>query len=324
MPLPRLTERSQLADVIEPLDLLIISDPVPVGDAFGCASARVRTTVRDTSGVEHAVVIKVWDHTEHGLGEIEFYNRWAPLLPIRLPALHGAHASDQFGVLVLEDLAPEQKGNAEFLFDRTEACAVARTLGTVHMATVHRGNDFPCLGAVRPSEWHNSRRLTFIERFGLPDDHFVRGIIIHSEAAEEVAANLLADATTGLIHGDVHQDNVVFVAAGLPVLLDWARPGWASAGHDLGALLVGATSTADYGSVIRAFQQIADLSDAEFYGAMLRRLVTGTLGIARWQPENDRQHRLLALNTQRVETAAAWLVREQPDLLDPFKDREPV
>jgi len=283
MPLPRLTERSQLADVIEPLDLLIISDPVPVGDAFGCASARVRTTVRDTSGVEHAVVIKVWDHTEHGLGEIEFYNRWAPLLPIRLPALHGAHASDQFGVLVLEDLAPEQKGNAEFLFDRTEACAVARTLGTVHMATVHRGNDFPCLGAVRPSEWHNSRRLTFIERFGLPDDHFVRGIIIHSEAAEEVAANLLADATTGLIHGDVHQDNVVFVAAGL-----------------------------------------ADLSDAEFYGAMLRRLVTGTLGIARWQPENDRQHRLLAMNTQRDETAAAGLVREQPDLLDPFKDREPV
>ena len=51
---------------------------------------------------------------------------------------------------------------------------------------------------------------------------------------------------------------------------------------------------------------------------MLRRLVTGTLGIARWHPQNDRQERLATANVERVHAAAVWLQEQQPDLMAQF------
>ena len=67
---------------------------------------------------------------------------------------------------------------------------------------------------------------------------------------------------SGLLHGDVQQDNIVFLKGGTPVLLDWARPRWGPAAHDLAALVIGATGTSDYATVIDAFRETAQSARA--------------------------------------------------------------
>ncbi len=318
MPLPDITDRPTLVALLAPTGIEVLGDPSAIGDEYGYSSARASVPIRLPDGGDAPAVIKVWDAAEIGLDEIDFYDTWAPKLPIRLATFYGGHATNDLGLLILEDLKPERQGDAEFLFERPDACEIARTLAAIHLATVEHPNDLSPHGAARPDDWHDSRRISFVERFGLPKDVTVRSIVIHSEAVDHMATRLLIGTRAGLLHGDVHQDNVVFLEGGVPVLLDWARPRWGPAAHDLAALLVGATATSDYAAVIDSFRETARVSQSEIHGAIIRQLVTGTLGIARWHPQTDRQERLVTANVERVRAAAAWLQAEQPDLMAQF------
>ena len=316
MPLPTLTEGDQLAVVLEPLGLTPIGRPAPIGDEFGFASSRVRVTVVELGGDEHSVVVKVWEVADQGAAEVGFYESWAPRLPTRLPAYRGGYSTDQMAVIVLEDLGPVRQGDAEFPFEPPDLYSVARSLGLNHSSTAGLPSNLTLVGRPRSAEWHESRRASYLERFGLPDRDAVRAIVRHSQVAERVGADLLAMSVPGLVHGDLHADNIVFLPDDTPVILDWSRPGWGSAAHDLASLLVDGAEPVDYPAGIEGFRSVADLSDDEIHGAFLRRLVTGTLGAAGWIPQTDRQRRLVAAGAARVEAAATWLAARAPSVVE--------
>lgn len=301
-----------LRAVLAPLDMRSTGDRTPIGDEFGFASSRARVTVVDSEGVERRVVVKAWSVANHGTAEIDFYLRWASLLPVRLAASFGAYADATTGVLVLEDLGKVRQGDAAETMDVADAVAIARDLAAIHKATVGRESDLPVAGQPRPHEWHESRRSAHLERHGLPSHPALRAIVEHSDRAQAIGADLLAGSAAGLIHGDIHPDNIVFLGE-TPVLLDWSRPQWGPAAHDVASLLL-ACPQGGYARVLDGFRSIAPITDAAVHGAMLRRLVTATLGTAMWMPETDRQQRLVEVGQHQAEVAAAWLAGEAPDL----------
>jgi streptomycin 6-kinase len=310
--LPSLTDRAVLARLLEGIGT-VVEAPRPVGDGFGFASERVRVTI-DIDGVPRTVVVKVWDPRQHGAAEVDFYETWAPLLPVRLPALVGSRITADMAMLVLEDLGAVRQGDALPGLGRFDGKATAGVLAEVHRSTVGRPSDLPRLGPARDPDWHDSRRGEYLERFGAPESDPLRIIVLGSEAADRLAEAALSKSPPGLVHGDVHADNLLFLADGTPVLIDWSRPGWGAAAHDLAALLVSSLDPADYSAAIDAFGLVSTVTDDEITAAVLRQLVTVTLGIARWHPTNDRQERLIAAGAQRAIATAAWLYEKRPDL----------
>jgi Ser/Thr protein kinase RdoA (MazF antagonist) len=317
VPLPDLTDRDVLTRLVGPLDIDVLSDPEPIGDAYGFASARAAVIVSVRGGEPTDVVIKVWDAADHGLGEIEFYAEWASRLPVRLPTCHALDATDDMGMLVLEDLRPFRQGDELEAVDVADACSIARVVARVHASTVGADGALPPprFGRALPPEWHDTRRVAYIERFGMPDHALVRAIVMHSQVAEQVGRALWMDAAEGLTHSDIHLDNVVFRDEE-PVLIDWARPGWGPAAHDLSSVLYSCTAIEDYDEVIEAHRAITGTNDDQVDGAMLKRLVIATLGTARWLPSTPRQERLVEQNLRRIIDVADWLDARRPTLTD--------
>ena len=83
------------------MSLTPIGEPQPIGDEYGFASSRVQIVVRTAGGEECPVVVKAWDATSQGYDEIDFYEHWAASLPVRLPRLVAAHATEALGALAL-------------------------------------------------------------------------------------------------------------------------------------------------------------------------------------------------------------------------------
>jgi fructosamine-3-kinase len=304
-----------LRAVLAPLDMQHIGDPEPIGDEFGFASSRARVAVVGPDGTERPAVVKAWSVEGHGTAEIDFYEKWAPILPVRLATCFGSHAGGEIAVLVLEDLGDVRQGDAAETMELADAVAITRDLAAIHRATVGRDSDLPAAGQPRPDEWHESRRTAHLERHGPPRHPTLRVIVNHSAQAEASAARVLAGSALGLVHGDVHSDNVVFLRNGTPVLLDWSRPQWGPAAHDVASLLL-ACPKDGYARVVDTYHSIALITNAEIHAAMLRRLVTATLGTAMWMPETDRQQRLVEVGQDQARTAAAWLAEVAPGLIE--------
>lgn len=313
MPTPDLLDRTVLHELLAPLGITPASDPEPAGSNYGFASQLAALHVTLANGSEAAVVVKVWDSRTHGLGEIEFYENWAPRLPIRLATHHGSHATEEMGLLVLEDLRPVRQGDEELGMALADACSVARTIAAVHLATVGAESSLEPTPSSRPAEWHDSRRVSFIKRFGMPDHGLVRSIVVNSELAERLGRSLVSEAAAGLVHADLHADNIVFVADD-PIILDWSRPRWGPAVEDLASLLVSVVSPEDYDAVINAYRDKVAIDDDQITGGILTRLLVGTLGVARWIPSTPRQERLITLGQRRVEQTAEWLAARAPGI----------
>lgn len=311
MPLPDLHDHAVLTRLLAPLGVELESDPQAIGEDFGFAS----TLVAVTTSSHGPVVVKAWDPTAHGLGEIEFYAEWAPRLPIRLAACHVSAAGDELALLVLEDLRPVRQGDELARATRAEATAIARSIALVHAATIDVDDPLPPprFGRRLPPEWHDTRRVAWVDRFGLPEHPLARAVVVHSVVAEEIAVSLWSDAPEGLTHSDLHLDNVVY-DGDEPILLDWARPGWGPAVHDLSSVLYSCARVGDFDAVIETHREIVPTDDDQVDGAMLKRLVIATLGTALWWPSTPRQERLVARNLERVVEVAAWLDRRRPRL----------
>ena len=309
--LPDLRDADVLRALLAPIGLEPDRAGELIGADYGFASALARVALPER---DHPVVVKAWNVETHGSAEITFYEEWAPRLPVRLAACFGGHADEVTGVLVLEDLGATRQGDAAEPIAAGDAGAIARDLGSIQAATAGQESSLDRVAAPRPTDWHESRRAAHLERQGAPAQPYLRRIVERSDRADALSSELLAGSVPGLVHGDVHADNVVYLADDTPVLLDWARPQWGPAAHAVASLLLG-TERAGYAGVIAAFRSRAALSDDEIHGAMLRRLVTATLGTVVWQPKTERQHRLVEAGLAQAAAAATWLADEAPDVL---------
>ena len=126
---------------------------------------------------------------------------------------------------------------------------------------------------------------------------------------------LLADVPDTLLHGDFHLDNVLFPPTG-PVILDWARVARGPAFLELAdvALTGHPSAIADvFATYLAALRESGvDISEdgaiRAFTGALFRRLVVGTYGLAAWPAPSDREQRLLRDAVTRTQAAfLAWL-----------------
>lgn len=313
MDAPDLASRDALTAFLAPVDIEPIGDPAPIGDEYGYGSSRAAVTVRLPDGQEREAVVKVWDGNAHGYDEIEFYEVWAPQLPIRLPECLATHATDEQGLLVLERVQGRQ-GDDEGRASPEEACSLARYLAAVHLASVGSTTALAERGRTpRPGEWHDARRVSLADRHGLPESEPARSILVQSETADRLAVELMRPAHSGLTHSDVHLDNVLFTDDG-PVLLDWARLGWGPAALDLGSLLVSSVRPDDYDTVVGAYRRVAEVTEEALRGALLYRVITGTLGMVRWEPRSPRQARLKETSLAKAADAATWLGASWPEL----------
>ena len=111
-----------------------------------------------------------------------------------------------------------------------------------------------------------------------------------------------------------------------PVILDWARVSLGPAALDLADLLFVNAAPSDLDRVfsiyyetltehgVREYSELALHSELE--GALLRKFLQHTLGIARWEPQSERGTRLLNTGLQRMmSTVSQWRERN-PNLFD--------
>jgi homoserine kinase type II len=113
------------------------------------------------------------------------------------------------------------------------AALVGGALGKLHLA----GAGFPDRrpGRYEPDEIH--RRVRDVERLARPD--LVGPIAVLGLALDELARARAADLPTGLIHGDLFIDNVLFAdhaagaAPGLAALLDFEQASWGRFAYDV-------------------------------------------------------------------------------------------
>ena len=314
MLIPDLTDPDALSEALAPLAMRPVGDPVTIGEDYGFASSLVRVAIAGDIG-ERTAVVKAWSVVSHGTGEITFYEQWAPLLPVRLAACFGGHSDGETGVLVLEDLPVARQGDAAEPIQPGDAGSIAGDIAAVHLATRGIEADLPPPRASRDREWHMSRRAAHLERHGTPVEPALARIVEHSQRAESIASQVLADSTPGLIHGDVHADNIVYLRDGTPVVLDWARPIWGPVADPLGSLLLGSESRG-YRTAIEAVRSIEPVSDDEIHAGLLRRLVVATLGTAVWEPQTARQRRLVQVGVDQAGAAAKWLGDVAPALIE--------
>jgi aminoglycoside phosphotransferase (APT) family kinase protein len=223
---------------------------------------------------------------------------------------------------VLEHLEVAHQGDDEGYASPTASGALADLLAEIHRSSVGSESDLPEYRwvAPRPGEWHDARRVMYVSDFGLPAPGPLRSLIVGSERVDRLAAEMLDAAHPGLIHSDVHLDNVVFLADGQPVLLDWAHPGWGPAAIDLAGLLVSSVPPEDFNAVIARYRSTAEVTDGAVRGAVLHRILLGTLGVAAWNPETERGHRLRSLSTTKSLAAAGWLIDTWPDAVTLFTE----
>lgn len=315
MPIPDLIDPDALKGALSHLAMTPVGHAETIGEEYGFASSLVRVTVTGAEG-ERTVVVKGWDVITHGAGEITFYEHWAPRLPTRLAGCFGAYRGAEIGVLVLEDLPVARQGDAAEPFQAGDAEAIAFYIARVHRATRGMDSDLPPPRSSREAEWHASRRAAHVARHGTSGEPVLARVVEHSEAAEAIASEILADSAPGLIHGDVHADNVVYLPDDTPVLLDWARPLWGPVADPLASLLLGAMPGEGYVRAIEAIRSMVPVRDEEIHAAVLRRLVVATLGTAVWEPQTDRQRRLVEVGQYQAGAMANWLGEVAPGLID--------
>lgn len=312
--LPDVLDRAVLGSLLASMDLVPEDEPRPIGTEYGFAGICASVPLAAPTGTRDAVV-KVWDPKAFGLAEFEFYGEWARRLPIRLPECLGMYATEDVAVLVLERIEVIRQGDDETFALDEDLAVLAEIPALTHRATVGMATELSDHTALRPRppEFHDARRVAYASAFGLPEGQPLRSIVIASEQVDRLGAEMLAAAHSGLVHADIHLDNVVTDASG-PVLLDWSHVSWGPAAIDLSGLLVSSVPTDHYEATITAYRDTTEVSDEALIGGLLHRVMAGTLGVAVWQPTTHRQARLRKIGVAKSLAAAEWLFEWRPEL----------
>jgi homoserine kinase type II len=115
----------------------------------------------------------------------------------------------------------------------------ARTLGAALAALHLAGRDLPA-ATRRPSIYDHAHLVRRYDGFAASaDPHLAAAITVLGEelAASAAAASVRAAATTGIIHGDLFRDNVLWQGEALIALLDFEQASGGSLAYDLAVCL---------------------------------------------------------------------------------------
>jgi thiamine kinase-like enzyme len=304
-----------------------------IGQGYGLSSVLVRCRLAGSGG-PGSVVVKLWaTDGPSGFREVLFYTLFAENLGIRVPVCyHGSIDEDRRrGVLVLEDLECAVQGDCLSLLDGRGAVVLAREIAALHANWWERSE----LGATqwlpsvrvvqRESEWFLSRRELFLSRLGDRIESRISWLLERVEQAQTRANERLAGAAMTLLHADLHLDNVVFDGGTeFPVLLDWARVAQGPAALDLAALLFAMAPIAQFEHVLSVYlgemhrRGIGNCDERslrhQLGGALLRKFISATCGVAHWQPASERERKMIEVDLQRVVEAIEMWRRQDPDL----------
>jgi hypothetical protein len=302
-----------------------------IGQGFGMSSVLVRCRLVGLRG-RRSIIAKLWSTDgPAGVHEVPFYASLAQNLGIRVPVCHyGAIDQERRrGVLLLEDLEHAVQGDCLLQLDTGGAAALAGVIAMLH-ATWWQAPRLRAAGWLpsvvwRETEWLLSRRELFLHRFGDRIDSTVRRLLERAEAVQSRAHERLAGAAMTLLHGDLHLDNVVFDGGPEhPVLLDWARVAQGPAALDLGELLFEIAPIAELDRILGIYLgelQRGGITEVDekslrhqLGGALLRKVLRATCGVARWQPATDREPEMIELGLQRIMRAVQTWRRQDPEL----------
>jgi len=305
-----------------------------IGEGYGLTSELHRCTFVGATE-PRSVVLKLWDTTTAaGTREVTFYRLIGKAVGARIPDCFHAAIDEvrQRGVLVLEDLGDVVQGDCLEHVDRDTAAAVARELAGVHAA----GWQLPdpaaqawlpeAMDPRRDEPWFEARRTAFLARFGDGLDARTAQLVHGVGSVQAIARERLAGQPATLLHADLHMDNIVFEeATGRPVLLDWARVARGPAALDVIELLVEIARPEDRDAALATYcselrrRGVAldpDTFERALGGALLRKAIRSTYGVARWMPASPREERMIATGLARIaEALAAWSARD-PELFE--------
>jgi hypothetical protein len=303
-----------------------------IGRDFGLASELYRCRLSGPEG-PGSVVVKLWSTAGvAGPHEVRFYASFAPRLGIRVPACHFGSIDEEArrGVLVLEDIEGTQ-GDCLQQLEPRGAAAVADTMAALHAAWWGRRElgeaDWVRPMLLRPPEWLHPRREEFLRRFGGSASATVRDLLDRVEQVEARAQELLDGGTRTLLHADLHLDNIVFEAGPeRPVLLDWARVAKGPAVLDLAEVLFEMVPVDLVERTLEIYERglerggISRAGPVSFRrqigGALLRKTVNATCGVARWEPTSRREERIIVSSLERLARAIENWGEWNPDLFD--------
>lgn len=216
-----------------------------IGVGYGLDGTSARVTL-DGDDVPDTVVVK-WSPAENARREACFYRHIAPHLDVRLATLLGARmdAEGGRGVLVLSDVAPARQGDTIVGATASESDALVDTMARLH-APFWGGGRLPDLAAVpmwaRDGAGQAARVLELLPPFLAAWEGRLPAAALRCAAALPprlaAASDRLAQSPATLVHADLHLDNVLFLADGTPVVLDWPSACRGPAALDLARLLV--------------------------------------------------------------------------------------
>lgn len=303
------------------------------GRDYGLSSVLLRCRLVGP-GCPRSVIVKLWPTDgPAGINEVRFYASFAENLGIRVPvSYHGAiDEPRKRGMLVLEDLEDAVQGDCLHQLDPAGAAAFARTLAALHATWWKRPelDEAKWLPSIveRNPEWLVSRRERFLQRFADRVDPAVRQLLGRVEPMQTRSNARLVGAPTTLLHGDLHLDNVVFVGGSdHPVLLDWARVARGPAALDLAELLFAIAPVEQLERTLGGYlgelldRGISDMDERslrhQLGGALLRKIVSATCGVARWEPASVREREMIDLGLHRITQAIKHWRRLDPELFE--------
>jgi thiamine kinase-like enzyme len=232
---------------------------------------------------------------------------------------------------VLEDFAGAVQGDCLEQLHARGAAALARDVAALHARwwshpELSSAGWLPSLRVLeRGADWFQARREQFLRRFGDQADSEMRRLLECAEVAQSRSNTRLADAPVTLLHADLHLDNVLF--AGDPegaVLLDWARVAQGPAAIDLAELLFAMTPLEEFDSTLAIYcgesrrHGVSGADEAslghQLGGALLRKFIRETCGIAGWVPRSVREQAILESTLERIARAIAMWRTRDPEL----------
>lgn len=294
-----------------------------IGEAYGLSSTLYRCRLSG-SGVPPSVVVKLWvSERAVDLREVPFYRELAPGLGVRVPRCYYGAIDATRAVLVLEDLEHAKQGDCLEQLDARGAATMARVLAGLHATWWERpelaSTEWLPPMSVRTKEWLVPRRAQCLETIGDRLPSWVRQWLERVEEINARALDLLEGAPQTLLHADLHLDNVLFEGdAADPILIDWARVARGPAAIDLVELLFSIAPA--WRPALEIYldemqRRRVGIDEAAWHrvigGALLRRFISATCGVSRWEWPSERERRLVETDQARVFRAVEqWRERD--------------
>jgi hypothetical protein len=289
-----------------------------IGERYGFASELYRVS-QGGNGSPATLIVKLWStEGQGGVREALFYRDFGGRAGIPLPSCHHVAIDEETrrGVLVLEDVGRGEQGDCLTMVDIARTRSVARPVAALHARwwgsrTLAGVEWMPCASRYsRDADWFDRHGAQFRERFADRLRPECASLFETAPAVVERSNELLSGLPETMIHGDLHLDNVIFAPDGRAVL-DWARVARGPAALDVCDLMLMA-SPEDQGAVFDLY--LAELRGAGVEvserkmargvaGALLRKFVACTCGLAGWNPATPREERVLDSAIERAQDA---------------------